>query len=117
MEREYVEAYKDERDQLKERAKENIVRIQRENKRAFNKNRVAATKYQEDNLVSIRRTQQGPGLKFANKYIGSYRVIQVLHNDRYVVQREGEHEGPFRTSTAVDYMKPWACNETDYDSE
>lgn len=117
LEKEFVEAYKDEREQLREQAKENIAKIQRENKQTFNKNRVAALKYRDNELVAIKRTQMGPGLKFANKYLGPYRVIQVLRNDRYVVQREGEHEGPLKTSTAADCMKPWICNETDYDSE
>ena len=117
LEKEYIEAYRDERDQLRESAKENIAKIQRDNKRTFNKNRVAATKYREGDLVAIKRTQQGPGLKFANKYFGTYLIIQVLRNNRYVVQREGEHEGPLKTSTAADYMKPWISNETDYNSD
>jgi len=40
-----------------------------------------------------------------------------LRNNRYVVQREGEHEGPYKTSTAADYMKPWIRDEFDCESE
>ncbi|EFN71570.1 hypothetical protein EAG_12311, partial [Camponotus floridanus] len=58
-------------------AKENIAKIQSENKHGFNKKRVAATIYREGDLVAIKRTQQGPGLKIANKYFGLYQVIQV----------------------------------------
>lgn len=117
LKKEYIEAYEDKREQLREQAKENIAKIQRENKRTFNKNRTFATKYRENELVAIKRTQQGPGLKFANKYLGPYRIIQVLRNNRYIVQREGEHEGPFKTSTAADYMKPWIRDEIDCDGE
>jgi len=115
IEKECIESYQSERDKLREKAKENIVKIQRENKRSFNKKRVAAVKYKEGDLVAVKRTQ--PGTKFANKYLGPYRVVQVLRNNRYVVQREGEHEGPYKTSTAADYMKPWIRDEFDCKSE
>lgn len=107
LEKEWAEAFQSERDELRERAKNNIEKIQRENKRGFDKNRIVAASYKEGDLVAIRRTQRGPGLKLATKYLGPYQIIQVLRNDRYVVQREGEHEGPYRTSTASDHMKPW----------
>jgi len=114
IERECIESYQKGRDEVREKAKENIIKVQRENKRGFNKKRVAATKYKENDLVAIKRTQ--PGAKFANKYLGPYQIIQVLRNNRYVVQREGEHEGPYKTSTAADYMKPW-IREFDCESE
>jgi len=31
-------------------------------------------------LVAIKRIQQKPGAKFANKYLGPYQIIQVLRN-------------------------------------
>jgi len=39
-----------------------------------------------------------------------YKVTRVLRNDRYLVQREGAHEGPYTTSTFSDNMKPWLPN-------
>ncbi|EZA46682.1 hypothetical protein X777_03558, partial [Ooceraea biroi] len=116
LEKEWIETYQDERDELREKAKENIAKIQSQNKRGFDKKRVAATKYREDDLVAIKRTQLGPGLKLANKYFGPYSIVKVLCNDRYIVQRVGEHEGPFRTSTSADHMKPWVDYASD-DSE
>jgi len=66
--------------------------------------------------VAIKRIQLGPGLKLANKYLGPYSIIKVLRNDRYVVQKVGEHEGPSRTSTSADHIKPWVSSLSD-DSE
>ncbi|KAI4476537.1 hypothetical protein M0804_013516 [Polistes exclamans] len=58
--------------------------------------------------------QQGPGLKLANKFLGPYTIIKQMRNNRYLVRRVGEHEGPLQTSTAADYMKPWISEEEDY---
>lgn len=30
-----------------------------------------------------------------------------MRNDRYLVIKVGEHEGPQETSISADYMKPW----------
>ena len=85
-------------------------------RRAFNKRCKKATIYKTGDLVAIERTQGGPGLKLHSKYLGPYRVVKVLRNDGYVVQREGEHEGPRTTSTAADHMKWWNVGVSD-DSE
>lgn len=63
--------------------------------------------------MAIRHTQQGPGLKFAHKYFGSYEIIKTLRNHRYIIRKIGEHKGPLQTSTAVDYMKPWINDDDD----
>lgn len=117
LEDEWVEAFQDNREELRQRAMENILKVQAENKRRFDKKRVSATKYRSGDLVAIKRTQQGPGLKLATKYLGPYQVVSVLRNDRYIVQREGNHEGPSRTSTAAHYMKPWIHDLSDEDDE
>lgn len=54
-----------------------------------------------------------PGLKLAAKYLGPYEIVRVLRNDRYNVRTVGEHEGPFQTSSAADYMKPWINDKDD----
>ena len=56
--------------------------------------------YKTGDLVAIERTQGGPGLKLHSKFLGPYRVVKVLQNDRYIV-----HEGPRTISTAADHMK------------
>jgi len=62
--------------------------------------------YRENDLVAMKRTQQGAGLKLANKCLSSYEIVKVLCNNRYVVRKVGDHEGPWETSTAADYVKP-----------
>lgn len=32
-----------------------------------------------------------------------------MRNDRYIVAKIGEYEGPHETSTSADHMKPWLC--------
>jgi len=46
-------------------------------------------------------------MKLGSKYLGPYEIIKILRNNRYVVRKVG-HEGPWETSTAADYIKPWA---------
>lgn len=108
LESEQANIYQEKRDQLREEACRAISKIQAENQRSYNKKRKLPNKYAEDNIVAIQRTQGGPGLKFRAKYLGPYRIKRVLRNDRYVVEKLSEGEGPRLTSTAADYMKPWA---------
>lgn len=107
IESEWREMFQKERDELRERAVENIAKVQQENRHVYNKKRVATVDYKEGDLVAIKRTQRGPGLKLANKFLGPYKIIRVLRNNRYIVQREGNHEGPYETSTSSDNIKPW----------
>lgn len=118
IEEEWVMLFEEERDQLRAEARENISRTQAQNRKDFNKKRKKATTYSEEDLVAIRRTQAGPGLKFCPKFLGPYRVTAVLRGDRYLVEKVGEHEGPQATSTAADNMKLWTSGEeTDSVSE
>lgn len=50
----------------------------------------------------------GGGLKLYPKFLGPYQVKKIMRNDRYVVEKIGNHEGPIHTSSAADFMKPWA---------
>lgn len=117
LDNECVALFSDDRDELRQRARESIIKIQHENKVGYNRNRKEAVRYREGDMVAIRRTQQGPGLKFSHKYLGPYEVIKVLRNHRYMVRKTGEHEGPLQTSTASDYMKPWLEDDDDENSE
>ncbi|KAK2574722.1 hypothetical protein KPH14_013009, partial [Odynerus spinipes] len=98
--------FQEERDDARTKAKESIAKVQDENRKNFNKKRKDARTYRDNDLVAIRRTQLGPGLKLAAKYLGPYRIAKALRNDRYVVEKVGNHEGPQQTSTAADSMKP-----------
>lgn len=82
--------------------------MQAENKRSYDQKRKESHDYNENDLVAIQRTQGGSGLKFCSKFLGPYKVNKVLRNNRYIVEKIGEGEGPRKTSTASDYMKPWS---------
>ncbi|KMQ88945.1 hypothetical protein RF55_11489 [Lasius niger] len=112
VEKELISMFEENRDEMRSQAKDAIQQIQQENRRGFNKRRKPATSYKIGDLVAIKRTQANPGLKFAHKYFGPYRVKKILRNDRYIVEKVGAHEGPYETSTAAEYMKRW-INEED----
>lgn len=113
LENELVTSFNNDRDELRRQAKQNIEKIQRENKANYDKRRKKPVQYRMGDVVAIRRTQQGPGLKFSYKYLGPYEVIRVLRNDRYVLRKIGEHEGPLQTSSAADFMKSLLKNDSD----
>lgn len=56
LEKEWVSEFQEDRDEIRDRAKESIARIQKENKRGFDKKRKEATRYRENDVVAIRRT-------------------------------------------------------------
>lgn len=107
IEKELIAIFEENRDEIRSQAKECIRRIQQENRHGFDKRRRPATIYNIGDLVAIKRTQAKPGLKFAAKYLGPYRITRVLRNDRYMVEKVGEHEGPYETSTSAEYIKRW----------
>lgn len=111
LENEFITLFDDDREKLRQQARESILKIQRENKNNFDKKRKTPLCYREGDLVAIKRTQQGPGLKLAPKFLGPYEIIRVLRNHRYALRKIGEHEGPFETSSAADFMKPWISDE------
>lgn len=97
-----------EREQLRKKAKQNIAKVQDENRKSFNKFRKDAIIYKVDDLVSIARTQFGTGMKLRAKNYGPYKIKVVKGNDRYEVEKVGCHEGPGKTTTSADNMKPWS---------
>lgn len=102
------ESYSEEREKLREKAKEQILQVQEENIRNFNRKRKESMKYNEGDLVAIKRTQFGTGMKLKAKYLGPYQVVKVKRNNRYdVTKLDPGTEGPGVTSTSADYMKAW----------
>ncbi|GFW75356.1 transposon Tf2-9 polyprotein [Trichonephila clavipes] len=104
------EQFFDERGTLRNEAKENILRLQDENKKQYNKYRKPTYNYKPGDTVAIQRTQFGTGLKLRPKYFGPYEVTKVSKHDRYEVQKIGQHEGPNVTSTSADKMKKWCTH-------
>ncbi|GFT05327.1 retrovirus-related Pol polyprotein from transposon 297 [Trichonephila clavipes] len=97
--------FQEQRDALRQDAKKQFYKVQDENRRTYNLRRRQAHKYQLDDLVAIKRTQFGPGLKLKQKYLGPYKVTKVKHNDTYDVEKCDFVDGPSKTSTCAEFMK------------
>ncbi|GFW18652.1 retrovirus-related Pol polyprotein from transposon 17.6 [Trichonephila clavipes] len=110
LEDELSEQFINKRKTLSNEAKENILRLQDENKKQYNKHRKPAYTYKPGDTVAIQRTQFGTGLKLRPKYFGPYEVTKVNKHDRYEVQKIGQHEGSNVTSTSADKMKKWCTH-------
>lgn len=100
--------FEDDREELRRRAKKQILKLQEENKRTYNLRRRPPSKYKVGDFVAIKRTQMRPGLKLKPHFLGPYKIIKKKGCDTYDVQKEGFFEGPSRTSTTAEFMKPWA---------
>ena len=96
LEEEYTRCFIENREELRKEAKQQILKIQEENKKQYKKCK-AAHKYNIGDLVEIQRTRFGAGLKFKIKYFGPYKVMSVIEI--------GQHDGPNTTSTAADLKK------------
>lgn len=112
IEQEMIGSFVTEREELRNRAKQQILTLGDENKRTYNAKRKQATQHDVGDLVAIERTQFGSGLKLRGKHFGPYKVIKSKGNDRYEVQKVGIHEGPFCTTSSADFMKKWTNFES-----
>lgn len=84
-----------------------IEKIQCDNRKNYNSKRKKANAYEVSDLVAIKRTQVAPGSKFRAKFYGPYEITRILRDDRYVVTKIGEQEGPRTTTTSADHIKRW----------
>ncbi|GFU84843.1 transposon Tf2-9 polyprotein [Trichonephila clavipes] len=97
---ENTERLMQEREEMRHDAKVNIQHVQDISKAQFDKKRKQLHIYKKGELVAIKRTQFGTGLKLRPKFYGPH--------ERYEVEKVGQHQGPHLTSTAVDFMKRWS---------
>jgi len=98
-EQEMSHHYDKTRKQLRKDARKQIEKVQFENKTQHNLRRRDPSKYHVNDLVTIKRTQAGPGLKLKSKYLGPYRITKVKSCNTYDVERAGYCEGPIKTTT------------------
>lgn len=112
LEEELIKGFENDRAELRNEAKKQIKKIQEENKKCYNLRRRTPTRYQINDIVAIKRTQFGGGQKLKPKYLGPYRVTKVKPRDTYDVQKESAGDGPLKTSTTAEYMKPWISNQS-----
>lgn len=106
IEEELLVDFIEDREKIRDEARNKIDDVQRENQKGFNKNRKRATIYKVGDLVAIKNTQFSKGKLYA-PYFGPYKVIESLGKDRYNVKKMEEHNGPIITSSVVDFMKKW----------
>ncbi|XP_037929868.1 uncharacterized protein LOC119664454 [Teleopsis dalmanni] len=95
------------RDEIRNEAKINISKLQEANRRGFDRGRVREQEYKIGELVAIKRTQLGTGMKLRPKFLGPYRIVEKLGKGRYKVEKVGENEGPNNTNSAAENMKKW----------
>ncbi|KAK9717895.1 Integrase zinc binding domain [Popillia japonica] len=93
IESEYINTYKDEREKMRLAAKQDILKIQEENRKSFNSKRKEAHKYRIGDVVAIKRTQFATQGKFKSKFLGPYKITAVRAHDRYDVEKLGNVEG------------------------
>lgn len=115
--KEIADLFQEARSKIRMNARKQIEKIQKENKTYYDSRRKEATKYKEGDIVAIKRTQQGPGLKLSIKFLGPYRVKSCKPHDRYTVVRIEETEGPRETTTSADNMKPWRGFKDDLEED
>jgi len=88
IEQELIQLFQDNRDEIRKAAKQQILTMQNENKHSYNLRRRPAATYKVADIVAIKRTQLGGGLKLKPKYLGPYHVTKVKPKDTYDVVRE-----------------------------
>ncbi|XP_035220759.1 uncharacterized protein LOC118193740, partial [Stegodyphus dumicola] len=75
------------RENLRKEAKEQIRKIQEENRKTYNRSRKLPRKYKINDMVAIKRAQLGPGIKLKSKFLGPYKITKVKPNDTYDVEK------------------------------
>lgn len=109
---EIIDEFTAERQNLRAEAKPQIEKISNENRKTFNAKRKDATTYQVDDLVAVTKTQFSTGAKLKPKLLGPYKITKSIGNERYAIEKVGQHEGPSKSSTSADNMKPWPTINT-----
>ncbi|GBO10219.1 hypothetical protein AVEN_268841-1 [Araneus ventricosus] len=108
IEEEIRSNFQESRENLRKDAKQQILKVQESNRKTYNLRRKPPNKYKINDIVAIKRTQHGPGLKFKSKFLGPYKITKIKPNDTYDVKKIGFVEGPVDTSTCAEYLKPWS---------
>lgn len=99
------------REEIRNEAKTQILSMQHQNQQQYNKKAKKAPVYFVGDLVFIKRTQFGSGLKLKGHFLGPYKVTNILPFDRYEVEKVGQTWGPVQTSTSADFMKKYIIRD------
>lgn len=99
--------------QVRDQISNNIQKDQAKQKEKHDAGRIAATKYEIGDLVKIFRNNfdnHGKSTKLLSKFVGPYKITEVLGNDRYRITdvpgftKKGK---PYKTVIAADRIRPW----------
>ena len=84
---EMMHKFDEERENFRREAKEQILKMQEENRKTYSKHRKVAKMCNVGDYVAIKRTQFGTGQKLVPAFIGPYEVTKVGRFNRYNVKR------------------------------
>ncbi|GBM12627.1 hypothetical protein AVEN_146802-1 [Araneus ventricosus] len=104
VEAEFQANFEAQREELRKHAKQQIFKIQEENRKTYNLKRREPKPYRVGDLVAIKRIQFGPNLKLKPKYFGPYSITRAKGGNDVI--KEGNHERSNFT-TCAEYLKPW----------
>lgn len=99
--------------QVRDQISNNIQKDQAKQKEKHDAGRIPATKYEIGDLVKIFRNNfdnYGKSTKLLSKFVGPYKITEVLGNDRYRITdipgftKKGK---PYKTVIAADRIRPW----------
>lgn len=98
-------------DQIRQEASDNIKLSQLRQKEAYDANRNPSVSYSVGDLVKITKTNfknDGKSKKLLPKFIGPYKVVKSLGNDRYEITNvPGFKAKKYESVVAADRMRPW----------
>lgn len=69
IEQEMIQEFQENRDKLRVMAKQNLLKMQEDNKKTYNRKCLIVSKYKRSDLVFTERIQFGPKLKLKQKYL------------------------------------------------
>lgn len=98
---------------MREQVKDRIDEEQIKQRQYYDRNRHPARKYSEGELVKVTKTtfaNDGKSKKLLPSYIGPYRVVSVLSNDRYelaAIPGLSTSKNKRKTTVAANRMRPW----------
>ncbi|KFM75118.1 hypothetical protein X975_17582, partial [Stegodyphus mimosarum] len=64
------------RDDLHKETKQQILKVQAQNRKAYNLRRKPSPNFQLHDVEAIKRTRYGPGLKLKPKFLGPYKIMK-----------------------------------------
>lgn len=98
---------------IREEVKDKIDEEQEKQKNYFERNKRPAHKYSEGDLVKITKTgfvNDGQSRKLLPSFVGPYRVVSVLSNDRYelsAIPGLTSTKNRRKTTVSANRMRPW----------